>query len=611
MPTGYAGEGKYFSKKLGRWLTKEKEKAFDYTEVDTDSMAFLISFFRFYPDYFADMFRSEKAEYGLELPQRLMMRILVRYRNTFITGVRGLTKTYIMLLTKMIEGVLYPGEIIKYTAPSQKQAANLARQAFHQIEKDYPALSAMWHLKNERDDMFRIETVYGSEFTMYSPRGSNCSQTIAEEIGQEGEDGFDMEKYEKDILPTCRLVRKVNQKPDRTHPQLKHAHITNASSKQNRAYTEHRNSALKDMLYGEKYEGFVIDMSWITALICQIRDINYIKDQKSKLTPLDWQREMCARYTGTSENPLISDEVLAKSKKLLCMESHHCGDLNAIYIVSHDVSYAEGKKNAKCSDVVLKLTEFSGISKRDKYRKQTVYIDAYDPPKTAYLQAQKLKSLWMRYCLTGGETTYLVIDAQAYGSEIVEELMKPTADGTPPLCCVGHVRYAEIEQDGALPVIYPLKAGTRGATDEDASMIRYAQVEFEQGNVELLTGSILDGMEAYKRKHGIKTEKSNAAIISPYKKSEELCVQIANLKTKVSGLTLKEERKSKSIQRDIWSALKYGLRMAQLLESKKVKKKYQKKSSWSDAIAKGSAYMPRTVSAMGGTRNRLLENRKR
>lgn len=609
MPTG-----KTFSKRLHKWIDKETTKAFDYENEANEGVSFLISFFRWYPDYYADLLRDENAEYELELPQRYMMRLLARYRNVFITGVRGLTKTYIMLLSKMIEGVLFPGEIMQYTAPNYKQAATLATQAYRQIAKDYPALAQMWEVRNERQDMFRITTPYGSEFTMYMPRGSNCSQTVAEEINSEGgkDDTFDMEKYENTILPTCRLVRKINRKTDPTHINLKHSHISNASSKQNRGYTNHRHKALKDMLFGEKYDGYVVDISWVTALMCNLRDINYIKDQQSKLTADSWLREMCARYTGTGENPLVADEILAKAKVLPVMEERHCGNKNAIYIVSHDVSYADGRKNAKCADIVVKLTPYSTVNKRDKFRKQVVYVDNYAPPKTAYLQARRLKDLWIKYCMNGANATYLVVDAHAYGTEVVEELMKPSTDGTPNLCCYEHIRFQEIEQPHALPIIYPMKAGTRGVTDEDGAMISYAQSEFEQGNIELLVGNVLEGVDAYKEYHGIKDISADTRIAMPYKNNELLCQQIQNLKTQVSGLTLKEVRKSKAIQRDIWSALKYALRVAQILESKLKKEKYSSKSSWDQAIANmsaGGAVNP--IAGANNTRNKLLGMRKR
>jgi ribonucleoside-diphosphate reductase alpha chain len=585
MPTGYAGEGRKWSKKEGRWKKTEKEKAFDYDALNQRSAALLVSFYRYYPDLFFDLIRSKNAKYKLELPQRIMMRIFARYRNVYITGSRGLTKTFTLVASKQHDGMFFPGEKIRYTAPSQKQSAALASQAFKDIAHDYPVLSKCWNINNDRDSMFRISTVYGSEFTMYAPRGDNCSQVVAEEMGQEGEDGFDMENYEKNISPTCRIVRKVNKMDDRTHIHLKQSHIANACSRQNPAFYKYRANALKDMIYGDKYDGYAIDMSWITSLLCNIRDIAYFKKEKRSLTPENWLREMCVRYIGNGVDPLIPDDVLARSKKLMVMENKHCGDPNAIYIVSHDVSYVDGQKNAKCADVVLKLTKYDHINKRDKYRKQAVFADVYPPPKTDYDQARRLKDLWSRYCMNGGQTTYMVIDAHTYGTSVIEELMKPTTDGSPVLCCYNHMRFTEIEQPMALPVIYPLKAATRGATDADGDMIRYAQLEFSQENVELLTTNLLDGIESYKNFHGIKDESSDSKIIQPYRVTDELCQQIQNLQTVVSGLSTKEKRKSKSIQRDIWSALKYGLRMSQILEGFLSKEKYKAKSSWSGVIA--------------------------
>lgn len=609
MPTGYAGEGKIYSKKLGKWLPKEKNQAFDYDNVEEKSVALIISFFRWYPDYFADLCRDEKAKYKLELPQRIMMRIFARYRNAYITGVRGLTKTYIVLLSNMIEGILFPGHIVRYTAPNQKQAASLAAKAFHEIEKSYPIITQMWNVRNDRQDMFRITTVYGSEFTMYAPRGDTAGACIGEECGQEGENAFPIDDFLKDIYPIVRDNRTINQKTDYIHINQKHHHIGNACSKQNKAYTELRGRCLNDMLFEEKYEGYVIDISWITALLGNIRDIKYFKDLKKTLTSEDWLRECCARYTGSESNPLISDKILAESRRLKSAEFSHCEKENVTYIVSHDVSYANGRHNAKCADAVIKLIPYENTDKRDKYKAQLVFIDAYSPPKTAYLQAQKIKNLWEKFCNSDCGPTYLVIDAQAYGTEIVEELMKPSEDASPCLCCINHMKFTEIEQPNSIPVIYPLKAGGRGTADEDGLMIKYAQSEFEQGNVDLLTANTGDGLTSYKSLHGIKDDFFDGKIRTPYDFTDELCQQINNIRIKVSGFNNKEERKSKAIQRDMWSALKYALRLKQILENEKSKEKYKQKSSWSAFISKQNPLPSNSLNT--NTRSRLLSMRRR
>lgn len=585
------------------------EVNFDYEGLNFKSAGLVLSFFRAYPDYFADICRSPYASYTLALPQRMMLRILLRYRLVYITGVRGFTKTYVIILAKMIKGLLFPGIKIRYTAPDQKQAAMLATQAFHQIERDYPLIASHWQLKNDREDMFRILTPYGSEFTMYSARGDNSNETIAEEIGQEGKSPFDMESYETDIIPTCRIIRMLNMQPDPYMIQNQHSHISNACSKNNPAFYTHRANCLREMVYGEPYEGYVIDFSWVSAIMSGIRTVQYIKDQKASLTKKAWDREMCALYSGDTDNPLISEESLVASRVLPMCELKHCGDPNVMYIVSHDVSYTDGSKSAKCADAVIKLTRYEDIERRDRFKKQLVFCDSYSPPKTDYAQADKLKRLWRQFCLDGGMATYLVVDAQAYGTGVVEELMKPTTDGTRPLCCFRHMAFVNIEQPNSLPVIYPMKATTSGGQNADGDMISYAQLQFDQGIIELLIPDALDGVEQYKRLHGIKTPAYDAQIAMVYKQCNLLVQEIQNLKVDVSGQSIKERRKSQAIQRDVWSALKYALWMAHIVEVGEVSEKYRTQSSWQTRIDETIRKYGADYGNQGSVRNGILGNR--
>lgn len=618
MPTAYGGGKMSFNRKVGKWEKVSTEKAFDYENVDPRSAALLISFFRYYPDYFFDLLRAENAPFGLELVQRVMMRINARYRNVYTTGARGITKTFVLIGGKLHQGTFYPGTKTRYFAPAQKQSALLASSTFSTLEQCYPAITGIWNRNNDRAEMFRISTSYGSEFTMYAPRGDSFSTIVGEEMAQEGENGFPFDDFENETKKGLRLERRVNNVKDRCFPQLQQCYISNAASRQNKAFAIYRATALKQMMFGEKYDGFCIDIPWQVALMCNLRSIEYYKNERATSTQEAWMREMEALYIGTDENPLINDEVLARSRRLKAVEFEHCGDTEATYIVAHDVSYADGRRNAECADVVLKLTQFTSRDKKDKFRKQAVYLDSYPPPPSAYLQAKKLKELWKKYCLDGGKPTYIVVDAQAYGTEIVEELMKPSEDGTPPLCCINHEMSA-LEQPGALPVIMPLKAGTYGTANADGAMIEYAQTEFERGNVELPIPNALEGVNEYKKAHGIKSDKGDRMIILPYRKGDLLCQQIANLRTRVSGLTRKEERKTRAIQRDIWSALKYALRLAQILEDALRVERYAAKSSWGAMIAEkygenatittAPAVMP-TAPQLTSPRANLLKQRK-
>ncbi len=58
MPGYYSGQNKKFIKSEGRWKTVSNEQAFDYDAVDKKSWGLLVSFFRFYPDYFLDLLQA-------------------------------------------------------------------------------------------------------------------------------------------------------------------------------------------------------------------------------------------------------------------------------------------------------------------------------------------------------------------------------------------------------------------------------------------------------------------------------------------------------------------------------------------------------------------------
>lgn len=599
-----------YSKKSGTWIKTKTECAYDYETADTESSAILIAFFQAFPDYFLDLALSDSADFELALPQRLVFRAGAEFADTMTTTSRGFGKTYEMFLSAMVEGVLYPGQITRHYGPSQKMNAELCRVAFHQIERNYPMLSMLWKIKSESKDDFWIITDYGSEIRVGAIQGGNCHEVIAEEMGQETDPKFDFNEFESKVSATCRQA-KVDSSQIVPHFKI----ITNASIRQNPTYYKYRQNAYNDMATKPFGKAFVVDISWEMTVLFGIRTKEYVDKQKSNMTREEFLRQMCAYYTGTADNPMVSDEDLSLSRRLRTMESRHCGDPNAIYIIGHDVSYEQGTKNAKCADAVLKLTLFPPElreTKRDKYKKELVYVDNYAPPKDYRTHAEKVKKLWEHYCLDGGNPTYIALDSWQYGQGVMQELVKPAKDGV-NLCCYKHLECREIESKGALQIIYPIKAGGTGVRDPDYEIIKYARVEFEQGNISLLTADIMDGLEAYKRKHHIKTDESDIRILSPYQKTNELCEQIANLCVVASGKTNKEERISLGIQRDSWSALKYALWFASILEKEAVLRKYQESSTWEEELQEEQSRIYQQVvpgPANSNLVNRLLRLRK-
>ena len=577
--------GKYWNPTLHKWVKRGQPREINYDDMDdSESWALLISYWRWYPDRMLAMLESEDSDYSLSLIQAMNIRVMARYQQVFITGSRGTTKTYSSFLSKMTEGVLWPGELIRYFGPSLKQTAEIADATFTQIRKNYPALADHWLKTQNAKETFEMRTETGSEFTITTMRGDNAHQVLCEEVGQEEQPIFDHRNYRNIILPSIRLRHQVEKEPDPLHIDFKKQYITSACRQQNETY-QYRCDILKAMMNGES--AFIIDYPWEVAVLSRIRDLSWAEDLKRKLTPEEWMREMESRYTGVSENSVIRDEVLTEAKKVMVMETHHCQDPNAIYIIGYDVSYEEGARHAMCAMAVLKLTRQYTRGKEGVYLKQLVYVNDM-LPQEAELQAQYLKAVWRRYSMEGGVGTYIAIDNRQYGKSVTEQLMKDMKDGA-PICCWNH-DYPELEQRDALPVIYPVRASNgyseTGHGDPDAEMMKYAQMQFENGNVQILTTNIYDGIEAYKTYHGLKTSDDDAMFAIPYSKCREMCGQIMNLKKKQSRMSWTEQRISNAIQRDMWSALKYALRFAQLIERKELVESSQKSVDWKPMMKK-------------------------
>ena len=599
--------GKTYSKSQHRWVDTDKERKQNYDAYDADACALLVSYWRWYPDKFLDLIESESSDYSLELIQRVNLRAFCRYQNVFVTGSRGTTKTYAVFLSDLVKGVLWPGIQQAYYGPSLKQTADICAKTWKQIEKNYPMLAAMWNVVSMSSDRFVLETKFGSRISITAMRGDNIHCVTAEEAAQE-ETGqqFDYDQFEAVVTPAVRLLRMVGKKPDTNFPQNQFQYITSAGSQQNRAF-EKRLSAYKEMREGKS--AFAIDIPSAVSVVSGIRTISWLRKLKGDLTPDKYLREAESIWTGTSENPILKDLTLTQSKTLTMMEYSHCGNPKSIYVIGNDNSYRDGGNNAKCAYAVFRCDPKDGIE-AGTFDKKLVYVQDNPPPKEALEQARQLKAFWLRYTMKNAEPAYIAIDARAYGTSVIEFLHKDLQDGLPPLCCMNH-DYAELELPGALPVIYPIIATggfNEGVHDSDAAMIEYAEREWEHGNVQMLISNIQEGLKAYKLFHKIKTDEMDVAISYPYLKTRELCGQIGNLKKRMSGFGFTEERISKSIQRDMWSATKYALRVIKILEDR-YKAIYAQGenpwSKWSESVIHGMmnntpVYGTRTVARVKG-----------
>lgn len=597
-----------FNQNSGKWIKRATEKDADYMNFG-DGLPYLIALFRFFPDFFLDLFHSEHADYELSFIQRIFLRINANYQYTDETACRGATKSYCRHSGGYADGLLWPGETTAVVGPSLKQTAKIASDTHKEIENNYPGLTALWTVESDGADRFVVSTKYKSRISIDNKRGVTVYRATAEETAQEEKPPFDADNYKEVVIPAVRGEYKVQGRRCPSYIRFKQQSVTSAGRRQQYAY-ETRCNHRQMMVRGES--AYIIDVPFDVILLNQMRPVAWAENIRNELTPAQWMREMESIYSGSDKNPIIRDEILTEARSLLLMEEHHCckdrdNKLKAqdvIYIVAYDVSFRDAKGNAKCACAVLKCTKQNDYYHKDKYLKQLVWLEDWTPAETPtpMAQAQRLRRIWNRFCFDRSQT-YIVIDANSYGDGVLTSLMEQPIGGGIPLCCYKHTYYTELELEGAIPVIYPVRAGGVGTTDPDSDMVLNAELQFEHGNVQLLTGNMNEGVEAYKAAHRIKDDSLNYKISLPYKKTNELIGQIQNLREEPSGQGIRERRISTHIQRDSWSALKYALRFAQILERTNLQRK-QPKSDWSKLLKsfQGVDLLQGGGSAVGGRR---------
>ena len=590
MSGGSYGRPYDYDKTTGKWVKHKTESDADYSSMG-EGWPYLIALFRWFPDFMLDVFHKDGADFELTFIQRIFLRINANYQYTDITACRGATKSYCRQAGGYVDGQMWPSETTAVVGPSLKQTAKIAGEIHGQIENNYPALTALYSIEAYSNDKFIVSTQYGTRLSIDNKRGVTVHRAAAEETAQEERPPFDADNYKEVVIPAVRGEYKVNGRRSPAYIYFKQQSITSAGRRQQYAY-ETRHTHRYMMMRGER--AFIIDVPYDVILLNQMRPVAWAENIRHELTPAQWMREMESVYSGSDKNPIIRDEILSESRNLLMMEEHHCckdrdNKLKAedvIYIVAYDVSYRDAKANAKCACAVVKCTKQDDYYHRDKYLKQLVWLEDWSPAETPtpIAQAQRLRRVWDRFCFEGSQS-YIVLDAWQYGDSVLTSLMGQPVGGGRPLCCYKHTYYSELELEGAIPVIYPIKAGGTGTTDPDSDMILNAELQFEHGNVHLLTGNMNDGVEAYKKFHRIKDDSMNYKIAAPYKKTNELIGQIQNLREEPSGAGIRERRISVRIQRDSWSALKYALRFAQILERVNLQKK-PNRSDWSKLLDK-------------------------
>jgi hypothetical protein len=252
-----------------------------------------LALFRSYPDLFIDFILPKDSQFKLLFYQRMMLRVMFRYRKTFLTYTRGSAKSFTQILGKYIECILYPNSKIMITAPQKQMASSIAQQNIESIWTFIPALkNEVRQVRFEKDYtklIFHNNSVLDVVANSESSRGLRRTGLSVEEIIHER---FDEENFNTVILPIMannRFPACGGEDPYELHKKI--TIVTTAGTKQSFAFNVLK-EYLHDMVNGKS--AYVMGSGYELATGFGLLSLDYINDLKESenFNPISFLRKI-------------------------------------------------------------------------------------------------------------------------------------------------------------------------------------------------------------------------------------------------------------------------------------------------------------------------------
>lgn len=526
-------------------IKDERAKSF---HVMAEDWGKYLSLFRSYPDLFIDFILPKDSKFELLLFQRVMLRVMFRYRKTFLTYTRGSSKSFTQVLGKYIECILYPNAKIMITAPQKQMASQIAQQNIESIWNFMPILkNELRDVRFEKDYtklIFHNGSVLDVVANSESSRGLRRTGLSVEEIIHER---FDEENFNTVILPIMANTRFSpfgGEDPYELHKKI--TIVTTAGTKQSFAF-----NLLKEYLYdmiqgksayimGSSYE---LATKYETPSGFKLLSLDYINDLKESpnFNPISFLREYGSVWSGSSENSLVDLETFRKARVLKDAEEKAVSDKNIEYVLSYDVARSEGNSNAQSALMVIKL-----IPKGDgTYSKHVVNCYVFEG---SHFREQ---ALFLKQKVNDFRARILCVDANGLGQGLIDQLILEI-DSNPPYEVVNDERYAKFKTSNSVPMIFAIKSQTK---ETNASDIHNLFIQW-------MANSQVKFLESESQAKGRMKNKDSEKLVDllrPHIMTDFLQEEIMNLEYKQQGHRTEVRQVSRGIAKDRFSALEYGL----------------------------------------------------
>ncbi len=539
-----------------------------------------IGLFTAYPDYYLDIIRPADSEFSLFFYQRFTLRILMRFKDVFITAPRAFSKSFITILAFFLQCVFIPGRKVFICANTKQQAAQITKEKIYEIYDHWPLLKKEvngWELKeypgNFGKDYVTISFKNGSVLDVVlagdAQRGGRRHGGMIDEI----RDG-DEEAINSVVIPLVNVSRRLpNNTVNDKEPNQQIIATTSAGSKTSFSYERLIDTFENSII--DPDHAFMFGCDWRLPAMHGLIDKQYIN--KLKMSPSynaeSFATEYLSLWQGSSEEAWFSYDKLTKYRKLKNPETHAINRPGSeqFYLISVDV----GRISDQTAVSVFRVN----VSKGKYYATLVNLIVLGRTPKTKpfSVQAVDLKKIIAKF-----NPREVVIDTNGLGVGLADEMIKPHYDEMgnflPAYGFINDDNYKLIQPKDAPKILYGIKANQQLNSKIHGNcysrltsgMVRFLIKEQEAKSALLAT------------KVGQKmTTEQRVMRLMPHEMTTKLFEEMANLRLKRTGSTLDIvlERINTRFPKDKYSSFSYGLWRIKELEEESYSRSHRRRAA--------------------------------
>lgn len=545
-----------------------------------------LNYWILYPDLLLDTIQdSEDARNFHLMPfQRIALRASMRYRYHFWTATRATSKSFTAYLSAYLRAVLLPGSTILIASDTKGTVIKIAQAKFEEIFRHWPLLRN--ELANRQDDGKTGQRTSNNYYDLYlkngsmisvvskdTSRGLRATAAILEEAAL-----IDEVPYNEVLVPQMNIKRReVDGTLNPDEPSSAQIFITTSAAKTVFMYSKLIECTVNAVLRPREY--FSWGLSYEVPLHYGLLDKATLMDQRYSNTVSEesFARENLSIWTGNSRDAWLDSKKLAKRRTLLKCErkaQENPPNPKTFYMIGVDVA----RYSANTAIMVFKVFPNSS-----GFRKQVIYTEVIHGANYITDQAPRLKKLIQLY-----NPREIVIDGNGPGIGLLDAMVLPsfdqkTGEQFPAYFNFNNEHHLPPEMknptDEPKPeynaIIYDIKAGS--TNDDLIHSNFFAQIN--NGSVVFLANERIVKDKLLATKKGQRMSLYDRRIfLMPYEMTSRLMDELNNLKLKPTGIQNKFsiERVTKSIEKDRFSALEYGLYRIKYYEDKEFLSKKKK-----------------------------------